>query len=91
MSSAIYSTPELRTTEFKFQLLLGLLFPAFLVVTAAQRVLSRPRLYGEAPGAQTPSVVVEARENMLIVISYALIARAMLQSFARENRAERLS
>ena len=91
MSSAIYSTPDLRATEFKFQLLLGLLFPAFLVVTAAQRLLPRARSHTEAHGAQTPSVVVEARENMLIVISYALIARAMLQSFARESRAERLS
>ncbi|HEY8125556.1 MAG TPA: hypothetical protein VIF88_09075 [Methylocystis sp.] len=90
MSSAIYSTPDLRATEFKFQLLLGVLFPAFLVATAAQRLLRRARSH-EAPVAPTPSVVAEARENMLIVISYALIARAMLQSFARENRAERLS
>jgi hypothetical protein len=91
MSSAIYSTPDLRATEFKFQLLLGVLFPAFLVATAAQRLLQRARSQGEAPHPSTASVVAEARENMLIVISYALIARAMLQSFARESRAERLS
>ena len=88
MSSAIYSTPDLRATEFKFQLLLGVLFPAFLLATTTQRLLSHARKHGEAPRA---SVIAEARENMLILISYALIARAMLQSFARDNRAERLS
>lgn len=88
MSSAIYSTPELRGTEFKFQLLLGLLFPILLVAGAAQRLLSRTREHGEARRA---SIMAEARENMLILISHALIARAMLQSFARDNRTERLS
>jgi hypothetical protein len=88
MSSAIYSTKGLRATEFKFQLLLGLLFPILLVMTAAQRLLFHAREHGDAPRA---SVMAEARENMLTVISYAMIARAMLQSFARDNRAERLS
>ena len=46
---------------------------SFLVATAAQRLLQRARSHGEAPQPSTASVVAEARENMLIVISYALM------------------
>lgn len=90
MSLATYATFSPRSTGLKFQLLLGGLFPLFLLAAGAQRVLGAGARDGSR-SASLRSVMGEARENMLIVISYALVARAMLQSFAREDRAERLS
>ncbi len=91
MSSAIYSTPSPRAGELKIMLLFGALFPVFFVAAATQRLLSRLQSQKLAAKSSTPSVIGEARDNMSIAMSYALMACAMLQSFARDNRAERLS
>lgn len=91
MISAIYSTPSSNAGEFKIMLLFGALFPAFFVAAAIQRLLSRLQNEKRAAKSSQLSVIGEARDNMSIARSYALMARAMLQSFTRDNRAERLS
>jgi hypothetical protein len=80
MSSVSYSPPARRGEEFKVSLLFGALFPLFLGAALTKR-LSALFVRREAPAR---SVIGEARENMSIAISYALMARGMLQSFARD-------
>ena len=41
--------------------------------------------------ARRSTVFAEARESTCIAISYALMARTTLQTFARHHRTERLS
>ncbi len=81
MSSTTYSPSTTRGDEFKVLLLFGALFPFFLGGGghSARASIFRPRAASPAK-----SVISEARENMSIAISYALMARAMLQSFARD-------
>jgi hypothetical protein len=80
MSSTTYSPPSTRGEKMKVSLLFSALFPIFLASAATSRALT---VSGEG---RTPSksVIGEARENLSIAISYALMARAMLQSFARD-------
>lgn len=80
MSSTTYSLPSTRGEKVKFSLLFSVLFPLFLAAAAIPRALAIPS-EGSSP---TKSVIGEARENLSIAISYALMARAMLQSFARD-------
>ena len=80
MSSTSYSSPSIRGQEFWVSLLFGALFPFFLAAALILRAIpssSRSSAHGK-------SIVREARENLSIAISYALMARAMLQSFARD-------
>jgi hypothetical protein len=72
--------PPTRLNEWKVSLLFGALFPLFLVAAVVTRVLP----HAAERGAAAKSAIGEARENMSIAISYALMARAMLQSFARD-------
>ncbi|PPD44769.1 MAG: hypothetical protein CTY15_06080 [Methylocystis sp.] len=83
MSLAIYSTPSPRAGRFKLALALGALFPLFFGTAAIRRLLARFHIRNE-PDASRRSVIGEAQENMSIAVSYALMARAMLQSFARQ-------
>lgn len=79
-SSTSYSLPPARREEFKVSLLFGALFPLFLAAAVIPRALT----FAAERGGPTKSVIGEARENLSIAISYALMARAMLQSFARD-------
>jgi hypothetical protein len=80
MSMTTYSPPSTRGETMKVSLLFGGLFPLFLAAAAIPRALAISR-EGAPPAT---SVIGEARENLSIAISYALMARAMLQSFARD-------
>ena len=80
MSSITYSPPSTRGEKMKVSLLFSALFPFFLASAATSRALA---LSGEGL-APAKSVIGEARDNLSIAISYALMARAMLQSFARD-------
>ncbi|WP_424360958.1 hypothetical protein [Methylocystis parvus] len=79
-SSTSYLLPTARREEFKVSLLFGALFPLFLAAAVIPRALP----FATERGAPAKSAIGEARENLSIAISYALMARAMLQSFARE-------
>lgn len=80
MSSITYSTSSIRGEKMKVSLLFSALFPFFLASAAASRALAISS-DGLSPAK---SIIGEARENLSIAISYALVARAMLQSFSRE-------
>ena len=86
MQTAVHSNDSSRGDQIRFYAAFGAAYPLFLASEAAQRLFRRaPR-----SGAES-SVFVAARENAFIAISYALMARTTLQTFARQNRAERLS
>jgi hypothetical protein len=80
MSSTTYSPSPSRGDRMKVSLLFSTLFPLFLGAAAISRALARSN-EGLQPAK---SVIGEARENLSIAVSYALMARAMLQSFARD-------
>jgi hypothetical protein len=80
MSSTTYSPSTTRGNEFKVLLLFGALFPLFLAAAVIPRALP----FSAERVSPAKSVISEARENMSIAISYALMARALLQSFARD-------
>lgn len=80
LGSTSNSVPLARRDEFKVSLLFGALFPLFLAAAVVPRALP----FATQRGAAAKSAISEARENMSIAISYALMARAMLQSFARD-------
>lgn len=78
--SSTTDTPSSRGEEFKVSLLFGALFPLFLAAVVIPRALP----FSTERSTPAKSVIGEARENMSIAMSYALMARAMLQSFARD-------
>lgn len=78
MSSTTYSPSSRRSEKMKLSLLFSALFPFFLASAAASRALAISS-DGLSPAK---SIIGEARENLSVAISYALMARAMLQSFA---------
>ena len=80
MSLTSDSPRSIRGGEFGVSLLFGALFPFFLASAAIPRAI--PRIGNVSTSGK--SVVSEAWENLSIAISYALMARAMLQSFARD-------
>jgi hypothetical protein len=80
MSSTTYSPPSSRGETMKVSLLFSALFPFFLASAATSRAMT---ISGDG-SSPAKSVIGEARENLSIAISYALMARAMLQSFARD-------
>ena len=80
MSSTTYSPPSTRGEKMKVSLLFSVLFPLFLAAAAIPRALA----ISSEGASPAKSVIGEARENLSIAISYALMARAMLQSFARD-------
>jgi hypothetical protein len=80
MSSTSCSPSSTRGEKMKVSLLFSMLFPIFLGAAAVSRALA---MSGDGL-SPAKSVIGEARENLSIAISYALMARAMLQSFARD-------
>jgi hypothetical protein len=80
MSFAIYSPPATRSLDLKVSLIFGVLFPFFLAASLFRRLTA---LLGASEPAPR-SAIREARENTSLAISHALMARAMLQSFARD-------
>jgi len=90
MNLAVHSSSPLRGDQIRFHLLFGATYPLFCLAGVAQRLAVRLTAEeGARPGAQR-SVFAEARDNASIAISYALMARTTLQTFARHNRTERL-
>ena len=80
MTATTYATPAIRGEKMKISLLFSALFPFFLVAAGVSRALA---ISGDRSTAGK-SLVGESWENLSIAISYALMARAMLQSFARD-------
>ena len=72
--------PPARREEFKVSLLFSALFPLFLAAAFVPRAI----ILTSERAASGKSVIGEARQNLSMAISYALMARAMLQSFARD-------
>ena len=80
MSSTSYSPPSIRGQKFWVSLLFAALFPFFFIAALILRAIPPSK----RSSTRGNSVMREARENLSIAISYALVARAMLQSFARD-------
>lgn len=86
MQTAVHSYDSTRGDQFRFYAAFAAAYPLFLAAEAGQRLFARAPQSGAACSA-----FAAARENAFIAISYALMARTTLQTFARQNRAERLS
>jgi hypothetical protein len=91
MSLAVHPTSPARGDQIRFHLLFGATYPLFCAACAGQRLLTRLTAGDDARPVADRSLFAEARDNASIAISYALMARTTLQTFARHNRTERLS
>jgi hypothetical protein len=80
-----------RGDQIRFYLVYGATYPLFLAAEAVQRFVARTSAEGPSPTDAQSSVFSAARESAFIAISYVLMARTTLQTFARQNRTERLS
>ncbi|MGA2043610.1 MAG: hypothetical protein ABSG83_09585 [Roseiarcus sp.] len=90
MTMAVHSTSPVRGDQIRYHLLFGATYPLFCLAGAVQRLVARAPAEEGAPRLAQRSVFAEARDNASIAISYALMARTTLQTFARHNRTERL-
>ncbi len=86
MHAATQATPLALRNPLSCRLATFVAWPLFFVVEGSRRLALRG-----APPRAARSVVAEAHEQASIAISYAFMARSMLQQFGRENRPERRS
>jgi hypothetical protein len=89
MQRAMTIGAEERGEQMKFYLLFGAAYPLFLAAEATKRALAHRT--SEAKPESPRSLFAEARETTSIAISFALMARTTLHTFARPSRTERLS
>ena len=82
--------PSPTLAKIGFYLVYGATYPLFLAAETFQRRARASTTKRSQPDAQR-SVFAAARESAFIAISYILMARTTLQTFARQNRTERLS
>ena len=68
-----------------------LVYPLFFLAEGLRRLLAGASPPGGPVARRALSVFEEAREQACISISYALMARSMLQPFGRQSRSERRS
>ena len=73
------------------QLLYYALLPLFLLAEGARRILAHLRNNHQDRTSIRRSWIDEARSQTCVAMSYALMARSMLQSSERRYRAERPS
>jgi len=89
--TAVYSSSPSRMEKAKVCLPCAILYLVLLVVAVVERL--KTRLLGE-DGKETPprrSIRAEIGERVSVAISYGLMARSMLQTFAEDGRPKRLS
>lgn len=90
MQTVVHPVPQIRGTRFHYHVLFAAAYPLFLAAEALHRFATRALAESGLP-RQAHSVFAEARENTLVAISYAAMARSTLRTSARTNRTERLS
>ena len=73
------------------QLLYCVLLPLFLAAEGARRILAQLKSNDRDQNSIRGSWLDEARSQTCVAMSYALMARSMLQSSERRYRAERPS
>lgn len=66
-------------------------WPLFFVVEGVRRLAVRGTLHDGSRPKEKRSALAEAHEQACIAISYAFMARSMLQQFGRHSRPERRS
>jgi hypothetical protein len=89
MQTAVHTTSQ--TSRLQFYVLFAALYPLLLAVDGGGRLVGSLVARGETHARPARSVLVDARDNASIAISYAVWARKTLQAFVRESRTERLS
>jgi hypothetical protein len=89
MQTAVHTTSH--TSRFQFYVLFAALYPLLLAIDSAGRLVGSLFAQERTHARPVRSVLIDARDNASIAISYAVWARKTLQAFVRENRAERLS
>jgi hypothetical protein len=90
MRLAYHSVPHFNQ-DLQSRLIYALFLPLFVVSEGLSRLLSRYTVDDCEPAPARGSWTAEARSQASIATSCALMAKSMLQSSERRNRAERLS
>jgi hypothetical protein len=89
MQIELQSAPSIRGDRIHYHLLYGAAYPFFLAAEALTRLSARAHHDERASMSPMRSAFAEARENTLVAISYAVMARSTLRTSARHNRSER--
>jgi hypothetical protein len=90
MRLAYDATPYFRQ-DLQWRLIYALFLPLFVISEGGARLYARYVADDGEPAPARGSWTVEARSQASIATSCALMAKSMLQSSERRNRAERLS
>jgi hypothetical protein len=91
MQTNAHPTYPTRGDQIRFYLVYVATYPLFLAAETVQRLVARASAQGPPRIDAQGSVFAAARESAFIAIAYVLMARTTLQTFARQNRTERLS
>lgn len=81
MQTAVHTTTNLD--RIQFFVLFAALYPLLLTADGAKRLASRVVTRGEIQSKPSRSMLLDARDNASIAISYAVWARKTLQAFVR--------
>jgi hypothetical protein len=84
-------TTEANLRRREGQLLYYTLLPLFLAAEGARHILARLKSNDQDQAPIRRNWIDEARSQTCVAMSYALMARSMLQSSERRYRAERPS
>ena len=90
MRLAYHAVPYFRQ-DLQWRLIYALFLPLFAVSEGVSRLYARYAADEFEPAPARGSWTAEARSQASIATSCALMAKSMLQSSERRNRAERLS
>jgi hypothetical protein len=90
MRLAYHAVPYFRQ-DLQWRLIYALFLPLFVLSEGLSRLFARPIDDECEPAPMRGSWSAEARSQASIATSCALMAKSMLQSSERRNRAERLS
>jgi len=90
MRLAYHAVPYFRQ-DLQWRLIYSLFLPLFAVSEGVSRLYARYAADEFEPAPARGSWTAEARSQASIATSCALMAKSMLQSSERRNRAERLS
>jgi hypothetical protein len=90
MRLAYHAVPYFRQ-DLQWRLIYALFLPLFLVSEGVSRLYARYVADECEPAPARGAWTAEARSQASIATSCALMAKSMLQSSERRNRAERLS
>ena len=91
MHAFVRSVRGARAGQMRLVLAHGVAYPLFLAAEMLRRIVASVSTERAPASYADRSIFAAAHESTLLAISHALMARRTLQTFARQNRTERLS